>query len=453
MNRNLYLGLIKKIGLGFVFALYLSLSPGSAYANSSSCPVGTTMNFVAHEDDDMLFLNPDIQNDIHAGRCVITVYLTAGDAGLSTTYWQNRENGEKASYSIMSSALNLWTQQDAGITAHPIPVFTLTTAPNRSLIFLRLPDGNNDGLGFASTNYQTLQKLWQGNIPTITAINNSSSYTKQDLINTLLKLMNTYKPDIIRTQNFVDSYNSAVDHSDHYTTAYLTQAASQVYSTSHILIGYYDYEIDSKPQNIFVTDVTAKENTFISYAKYDPNVCQTLSACLADPRYGGWFLREYTIATITPTPTLSPTPTPTATPTATPTPTPAGGTQLLTGPWTFSGNNGSAEKNTSIPVTSLFGMTYLLAQFNLHGSIFGKADDEASIVFVQNNDWYLSLNGQYVCGLPLSQMTDSLLPPGQIGVLVTVDKDPAGKLGVSFSKVTLNALAQSGSAATPVSTP
>ena len=48
----------------------------------------------------------------------------------------------------MCSVANSWTQADAGISGHPISVFTLANFPGVSIAFLRLPDGNVDGSGF-----------------------------------------------------------------------------------------------------------------------------------------------------------------------------------------------------------------------------------------------------------------------------------------------------------------
>ncbi len=39
------------------------------------------MAVVAHQDDSLLFLSPDLLHDIQAGDCVTTVYVTAGDGG------------------------------------------------------------------------------------------------------------------------------------------------------------------------------------------------------------------------------------------------------------------------------------------------------------------------------------------------------------------------------------
>ena len=105
------------------------------------------LNFVAHPDDDLLFLSPDLIHAIQAGRNVRTVYLTSGDSGLHASYWQNRESGVRAAYAEMAAVANSWTQSDAGVAGHPIPVFTLANEQNVSLAFMRLPDGDVKGSG------------------------------------------------------------------------------------------------------------------------------------------------------------------------------------------------------------------------------------------------------------------------------------------------------------------
>ena len=84
---------------------------------SDACSVasGKTLNIVAHEDDDLLFLSPDLLHAIQAGRSVRTVFLTAGDAGNDTAYWTGREAGMQAAYAQMCGVANTWTQTDAGI--------------------------------------------------------------------------------------------------------------------------------------------------------------------------------------------------------------------------------------------------------------------------------------------------------------------------------------------------
>src|SRR5690348_13322199 len=77
------------------------------------------LNFVAHPDDDLLFLSPDLLRAIQAGGNVRTVYMTAGDGGLhASSYWQDRESGVRAAYAEMAGVANSWTQSDAGVEGH-----------------------------------------------------------------------------------------------------------------------------------------------------------------------------------------------------------------------------------------------------------------------------------------------------------------------------------------------
>jgi hypothetical protein len=110
------------------------------------------------------------------------------------------------------------------------------------------------------------------------------------------------------------------------------------------------------------------------------------------------------------TPPVIPTPTPS--PTASSSSTPTGGTELLSNPWSLSGNNGAAEQDEPIDANTLQGMQAVQVTFNLHGTSFGNGDDEASVVFVQNGDWRAAnvivnggqngLDGSQTLTIPLS---------------------------------------------------
>jgi LmbE family N-acetylglucosaminyl deacetylase len=270
------------------------MSPAKAIAN---CPGGTTLGFVAHEDDDILFLSPDILHDIQNGRCVVTVFVTTGDDNQGTTYWQQREAGAKAAYAQMNGVASAWTQFDAGIPGHPAPLTTLVGKPAISLIFMRLPDGNGDGSGFSNDNFESLQKIWQGAISSVHAVDGTSTYSKQDITNTFAYLMSTYSPDQIRTQDYVHAYGDG-DHSDHHTVGYFANLANQSYGLGHTFTGYLDYQTSSLSVNVAGADFSNKQNAFFAYAPHDPSVCQTPSACQQND-YGKWLARQYVAGSIT----------------------------------------------------------------------------------------------------------------------------------------------------------
>ncbi|HEU0257616.1 MAG TPA: PIG-L family deacetylase, partial [Microbacteriaceae bacterium] len=146
-----------------------------------TCAKGSALDVVAHPDDDLLFQSATIRADIDAGKCVRTVYVTSGDDGLPSWYWQSRESGVQAAYAQMAGVANRWSTSDASVPGHPIVLKTLRSAPEISLVFLRLPDGQMDGSGSADNNYESLQKLYQHVIGTIHAIDGSTSYTEASL--------------------------------------------------------------------------------------------------------------------------------------------------------------------------------------------------------------------------------------------------------------------------------
>ncbi|HEU5373453.1 MAG TPA: PIG-L family deacetylase, partial [Gaiellaceae bacterium] len=278
------------IALTAALALYLSASTPTALA--ATC-AGSTIDFVAHEDDSILFHDPQIPREIAAGRCVRTVFLTAGDAGLGSSYWLGREAGVRAAYAEMMNVSNTWSKSDAGVAGHPIPLFASTATPRVSLAFMRLPDGNKDGSGFSATGNRSLQKLWLGSVPSLTALDGTSSYTRSDLISVLRTLMISAGADRVLTQDFVGPFGDS-DHSDHHATAYFTRTASRQYTTPHLLVGFQDYGIMNLPENLSSSDSQAKEATWFAYAPDDPNVCQTESSCQASVNVADWWHREYT---------------------------------------------------------------------------------------------------------------------------------------------------------------
>ena len=258
------------------------------------CSAAQTLNIVAHQDDDLLFLSPDILHEVQAGRRVRTVFLTAGDAGeVSTGYWEQRQAGSQAAYAQMADVSDIWTQSDAGIDGKNIPAFTLAGNPDISLVFLQLPDGNGVGDGFPNTGSASLQKLWQSEISSIQTVNGSTSYTNDELIDTLASLMSDFSPDRINTQDYTHEYGGG-DHSDHYTTAYYVQQAAERYSTTHTLTGYTGYPIQSMAQNVFGDDLQAKQSAFFTYAAHDSKVCHDVASC-GDGNEAQWLQRQYAV--------------------------------------------------------------------------------------------------------------------------------------------------------------
>ena len=260
------------------------------------------MQIVAHPDDDLLFQSPDLLHDVVGGKCVRTVFVTAGERG-DPDLMLTREAGIKAAYANMAGVSSSWTTADAGITGHPMPLATLNGKPTVSLVFVRLPEGFWGDGGTSQT--EMIKNLWQGSISQMRTDDGSSTYTKTSLTTTLTSLMNAFQPDTIRTQDYVGAFGDG-DHDDHHAASYFARQAHLAYTTSHTFIGYQDYETQDRPQNVSGADLTAKTNAFYAYLQFDEAPCGSPPNCGSN-EYASWLKRQYIKATESGTDTTPPT--------------------------------------------------------------------------------------------------------------------------------------------------
>jgi LmbE family N-acetylglucosaminyl deacetylase len=266
----------------------------------TSCDVPSITNIVAHQDDDLLFMNPDLLHDIKAGHCVRTIYMTAGDDGAGKFYWLSREQGSEAAYAAMLGSNDVWIQRIVELSDHEfITVANPKGNAKISLIFMHLPDGNLKGEGFKSSHDESLAKLAAGKIGVIHSVDNQSYYSSAQLVTALSTLFSIYQPAAIHTQaGFVSS--KYPDHSDHLTVGQYAKQAYKQYEyqqyANQVLIPlkfYIGYPIHQMPVNISDGELQAKEAAFLAYAKHDGGVCQTLQTCQQNPAYGAYLARQY----------------------------------------------------------------------------------------------------------------------------------------------------------------
>jgi len=252
------------------------------------------MYIVAHADDSLLFQSPSLLQNFQSNRSVCTIHLTAGDNGSGESYWSDREAGMEAAYAQMAGVANSWTPSTLTFGSHPIVLDTLTAQPNITLVFMRLPDGGYpDGTGTAMYHYQSLMQLWQGTESTITAVDGSTSYSLQDLINTLAAVMNSFQPQLIATQDFVNTFGDG-DHMDHYATANLAQAAHGMFTSPHYLVGYEGYPTTLLAANVNGDLLATKQAVFYTYGGFDGMTCSSAASC-SSTSYAAWLERQYTV--------------------------------------------------------------------------------------------------------------------------------------------------------------
>ncbi|HEU5005139.1 MAG TPA: hypothetical protein VFT49_03590 [Candidatus Saccharimonadales bacterium] len=265
------------------------------------CFRGVSLNIVAHEDDDILFMNPDIQQDIYDGRCVTTVFVASGDPGLGLDYIKSREAGARAAYAFMSGEPNKWIESTRLYDGRSIETYSLDNYPKIRLMFMRLPNSDGGADGFSLYSNQTLERLRQDKISQVEAADGTATYTSSDLVATLASIIQKVHPDTVRTQDFTIAFgNTAGDHSDHLAVADYTIDANELVSYPHVLIGYKDYPIASFPVNLAPAQIKRKESIWFAYSPNDKEVCDTIEMCkdTKGNTYYQWFYREYTVGTI-----------------------------------------------------------------------------------------------------------------------------------------------------------
>jgi LmbE family N-acetylglucosaminyl deacetylase len=250
------------------------------------------MAVVAHPDDDLLFLNPDLDAGIRAGIATTVVYLSAGDAGLppadAAVRVRNRQRGVMDAYRVSGGAGDLplqdeWDGRVLSLGGRQVEEFTLRERPGVRLVFLGLPDGLLDRLLSGAT------------LSTVAAadglVTQSQPYDEGDVVTVLRELLRRYRPAVLRlTEFYADRrYDVPPSHPDHRVAAAFAAEAARQYrilvpTWLPYTVEHRDYGIAQHPVNLDVTARARKRVLFVEeYQPWDP----------ASSDAYGWTAREY----------------------------------------------------------------------------------------------------------------------------------------------------------------
>jgi len=320
-----------------------TISPNVATAASAINSGYVVMNVVAHEDDDILFMNPDLANFLGAGYGTVTMVLTAGEADGTTTdalegcpapapyegrftFAHHRQDGMRAAYAQMAGMPDSWRRGVYTVNGREIEIDALDGATQVQLVFLNLPDdddfiGGTSGCGDALSclfdragdpSFPTLPPLittpLSSNDPPVASDLGIPSYemNRDFLISDLVALIRFYQPSVIRTldphpyKRTVPGGGYAVSYDGipHTTTAAFLNEAVQQYAgpagTGKFQTMYYrGYSLGNQRPNLGVTEQTRKADTFAAYTAegenaYDKNVAHFVCAQQAAGDYTGY---------------------------------------------------------------------------------------------------------------------------------------------------------------------
>jgi LmbE family N-acetylglucosaminyl deacetylase len=254
---------------------------------SDSLVAAHDLVIVAHADDDLLFMQPDLAEAVAAGTGVTTVYVTAGDDRKGIHNVERRDRALMVAYAADADAD--WRCGWIEIAGHAANHCRLDAA-NVSLVFLDYPDG-----GILGKNQDSLLNLWEGNIASAkTVAKVATSYDREGLVQTLTAIVTATHPDIIRTLEVADTHGS--DHSDHMVAGALALLADARAGSTAELLSYRGYNTRREPAN---EPVDMFDVTFEMFARYEAcamgcGVCgETCGSQHTESDYLAYSVRRY----------------------------------------------------------------------------------------------------------------------------------------------------------------
>ncbi|WP_053683680.1 PIG-L family deacetylase [Streptomyces sp. XY593] len=276
---------------------------------------GRVVQIVAHPDDDLYFMNPDLRYSISAGHPVTSVYLTAGEAdgvnaapakGATTkgatakpdkpAYAEARQNGIRAAYAKMatgdrSSAWKRTVVPTKGGGHAEVDV--LVANPRVNLVWLQLREA---GHGYADVP-DSLHGLWDGKVARLesmlssgTPVKQRFAYSKDQVVQTLAGVLEQYAPTTVRFQDptpgrYPDT-KQYTDHQDHFYGARFVQMATAAYAKDvkdrpHFAVqNYVGYFNGSLPSALDPQEAKEKLDSLDTYAWLDrQNHCGSDAGC------------------------------------------------------------------------------------------------------------------------------------------------------------------------------
>lgn len=293
----------------------------------------SVVQFIAHPDDGLYFMNPDAEQEITAGHAVLTVCLTSGEADGRNyrphdprarfavrdrpAFARARVNGLRRAHALMATGdeTSPWDVK----AVYPVPgwgaeLHTLRAMPRIRLLFLALVEAR----AVAAWRPVSLKGLWQGAVPALPQLlpahspvpHAASRLTRGEIVACLAAVLRAYRPTVVRTldpnpdhdpahtghKGYAPGHGPAYfDHQDHTHATYFVQQALASHWASHptpraSVEHYVGYVNARLPWNLDAPAVRHKASLLDAYGWSDHRPCGDPSGC-GDLKVGGGALR------------------------------------------------------------------------------------------------------------------------------------------------------------------
>ncbi|WP_125630317.1 PIG-L family deacetylase [Nonomuraea sp. WAC 01424] len=264
---------------------------------------------VAHPDDDLLFMSPDLYGAVQQDRPTVTVYLTAGEgqAGWDddrdpVAYAHDRAEGLRAAYAFLAGARNVWRTRTITAGGVPVRLEELADRPAIRLAFAGLPDGGDPR---ADGGRDALTRLWEGRscvrrfgqagvpgqrgAPAEGGVSGPERHcvAKGDVVAMLSALYARFRPTVLRTLDPEPPRRRGLcDHPDHVASARFALAAARGLRLR--VVSYRGYPMTGWAPNVVGALRELKRRVFGVYLGHDYRVGHTW-------RYRAWTERMYRV--------------------------------------------------------------------------------------------------------------------------------------------------------------
>ena len=185
---------------------------------------------VAHPDDELLFMNPDLETDIQAGLSVTTVYLTSGDGGDPNSDWRGRETRVMNAHAGMAGVTDTWTCAAATYATKPTTRCVLAGRPTVKAIFLRILDGS---IGSLRTLADTASVGTVANV--------SGTFSRAELLAVLSAVQAELAPSKVGGLDGTLAHGS--DHADHIAAGIFTLDVARADGVARQVTLYQGYSM------------------------------------------------------------------------------------------------------------------------------------------------------------------------------------------------------------------
>ncbi|MDX2093020.1 MAG: PIG-L family deacetylase [Kofleriaceae bacterium] len=246
---------------------------------------------VAHQDDDLLFMQPDLLEIASARSGLTNVYVTAGNGNSGVDKADRRYRGLMEAYAEAADLESAWACGWIDIAGHVAQHCRLDEAAV-SLVFLGYPDGGKEG-----ELAHSLLRLWTGEIESAdTVADRSTRYDQAELIATVAEIIQRTRPTTIRTLDLGATHGR--DHSDHQIAGALAMLGAAQAGFTGELLAFRGYETAAEPETLiaplyeFSASILAHYTACVSDCGRHTcgSACSTIP-----PEHEAWLRRRYAI--------------------------------------------------------------------------------------------------------------------------------------------------------------